>query len=77
MVPIAGHVTISTCAGFPCEEHENPADFFLDVTIQCEKSSSPFLEHEGMEGRGGEGGGGGGGYGGERGEESVGRLATM
>ena len=24
-------------AGFTCEEHENPADFFLDTIIHCEK----------------------------------------
>jgi hypothetical protein len=23
-------------AGFECEEHNNPADFFLDVIMQCE-----------------------------------------
>ena len=22
--------------GFECEEHNNPADFFLDVIMQCE-----------------------------------------
>ena len=24
------------CTGFQCEEHDNPADFFLDVVTSCE-----------------------------------------
>ena len=24
-------------SGFHCEEHDNPADFFLDVVTSCEK----------------------------------------
>ena len=27
-------------AGFQCEEHDNPADFFLDVVTTCEKSGN-------------------------------------
>ena len=30
--------------GFNCEEHDNPADFALDVLIQCHKSNSTILE---------------------------------
>lgn len=28
------------CVGFTCGEHENPADFILDVLTTCEKSIS-------------------------------------
>ena len=28
--------------GFPCEEHENPANYFLDIIIQCETTPSVF-----------------------------------
>ena len=30
---------VCVCAGFPCVEHENPADFILDVLTTCEKKS--------------------------------------
>ena len=30
----------SICAGFPCGEHENPADFIIDVLTSCEKNDS-------------------------------------
>ena len=26
--------------GFCCEEHDNPADFFLDVVTSCERKGS-------------------------------------
>ncbi len=29
-------VCICVLSGFLCEEHDNPADFFLDVIIQCQ-----------------------------------------
>ena len=32
-------------AGFQCEEHENPADFFLDVITHCENPAA--LENQG------------------------------
>ncbi|CAF2508741.1 unnamed protein product [Rotaria sp. Silwood2] len=31
--------------GFKCEEHDNPADFLLDVIIQCNNYSSTLLEN--------------------------------
>ncbi|CAF1318829.1 unnamed protein product [Rotaria sordida] len=31
--------------GFKCEEHDNPADFVLDVIIQCNNYSSTLLEN--------------------------------
>ena len=31
-------LTIHT--GFVCEEHDNPADFFLDVVTQCEDENT-------------------------------------
>ena len=34
-------------AGFQCEEHENPADFFLDVITRCENPPSAVLENQG------------------------------
>ena len=37
--------------GFPCEEHENPADFFLDVLTQCEQGATAAIE---VGGEGGE-----------------------
>ena len=30
--------------GFHCEEHDNPADYFLDVIIQCEQCSDHVSE---------------------------------
>ena len=27
-------------AGFHCEEHDNPADFFLDVITSCERTEN-------------------------------------
>jgi len=28
--------------GFQCEEHENPADFFLDIINLCEKADKDW-----------------------------------
>ncbi len=32
--------------GFACEEHENPADYFLDVISVCETQSSALVAYE-------------------------------
>lgn len=31
---------VCSSAGFRCSEHENPADFILDVLTACERSAS-------------------------------------
>lgn len=33
---IYSRMDVNFHAGFECEEHNNPADFFLDVIMQCE-----------------------------------------
>ncbi len=38
---------LNTPTGFPCEEHENPADYFLDVVNRCEKRAQ-LTEAEGQ-----------------------------
>ena len=30
--------------GYPCEEHENPADFFLDTITHCETEALSLVE---------------------------------
>jgi len=41
---------LTTCfsTGFKCEEHENPADFFLDVTNLCEKVDKDWEKQGGQ-----------------------------
>ena len=39
------HVHFST--GFRCEEHDNPADYFLDVITHCESQSVTVIENTG------------------------------
>ena len=34
---IDGCNMVSISLGYECEDHDNPADFFLDVTNTCEK----------------------------------------
>ncbi len=38
---------LNSPTGFPCEEHENPADYFLDVVNRCEKRTQ-LTEAEGQ-----------------------------
>ena len=33
------YLLLSSGAGFKCSEHENPADYFLDMLTYCEKRS--------------------------------------
>ena len=34
--------------GFRCEEHDNPADFVLDVITSCEKKEEKSADDKGM-----------------------------
>ena len=34
------YCVLSSHPGFQCEEHDNPADFFLDVVTQCENENN-------------------------------------
>ena len=40
-----------TPLGFHCEEHDNPADFFLDVITSCEKVGGNNEVDSGFQGR--------------------------
>ena len=41
-IPLYQNVTLFTShyPGYVCEEHENPADYFLDVINHCQKKNS-------------------------------------
>ena len=40
-------IHVHTIKGYVCEEHENPADYFLDVINRCEKTQKAIKGSKG------------------------------